>query len=173
MSLPQLGNQFADHEAELHQRPATGNGQDTSSVVLQILADGSSKSLKYQPLAVHGIQNRGLRELTQQYVVVSTFHQRAASWLESLWCGSWEIEAFLEEERLGRLEERKYAYSVLEVEHGHYSPRYSQQTPHSSSVWATYGCLLWVQTLIYVLPQSLWHCVTSILCCIWLHCNMM
>ena len=125
MSLPQLGNQFADHEAELHQCAATRNGQDTSSVVLQILADGSSKSLKYQPLAVHGIQNRGLRELTQQYVVVSTFHQRAASWLKSLWCGSWEIESFLEEERLGWLEDRKHANSVVQFEHGHYSPRYS------------------------------------------------
>ena len=49
--------------------------------------------------------------------------------------------------------------STLSVSYGLFSPKNSQNTPHKSPIRRRTKCLLWVQSLMFVLPQPLQYCM--------------
>ena len=63
---------------------------------------------------------------------------------------------------------RNYRNTVRCRYTGKFSEKASSKTPHSSKLWRDMGCLMWVETLNYILSQSVQWCMQyrSILDCV-------
>ena len=54
---------------------------------------------------------------------------------------------------------RNYRNTVRCRYNGQFSEKASSKTPHSSKLWRDMGCLMWVETLNYILSQSVQWCM--------------